>query len=99
MYPINDPQAVQNPRPDSAEYPQSRSYTEVIYNGAGLSLAVGEYTEIVTSVYGYFSGGYTGGGFYSGGYFYNPVSSVDGALLTETEDFILLETGDRLMKG
>lgn len=41
MYPVNDPQAVRNPRPDFAEYPESRSYTEVINNGAGISLTVG----------------------------------------------------------
>jgi hypothetical protein len=41
MYPINDPQAVRDPRSDVASYPQSRSYTEVIYNGVGVSIAVG----------------------------------------------------------
>lgn len=41
MYPVNDPQAVRNPRPDFPEYPESRSYTEVINNGVGIGLALG----------------------------------------------------------
>jgi hypothetical protein len=43
MYPVNDPQAVRNPRPDT-NYPQSRSYTEVIYIGPGLGLYAGALT-------------------------------------------------------
>ena len=42
MYPVNDPQAVRNPRPDFAEYPESRSYTEVINNGVGIGLSLGD---------------------------------------------------------
>lgn len=44
MYPVNDPQAVMNPRSDVVNYPQSRSYTEVFYVGAAVALAVGELT-------------------------------------------------------
>ena len=52
LYPVNDPQAVRNPRPDFSEYPQSRSYTEVINNGVSLNLYVGELTltEVFTPV-------------------------------------------------
>jgi len=72
MYPVNDPQAVRNPRPDT-NYPQSRSYTEVIYIGPGLGLAAG--TLIANGVAppstatSYFSGGMFQGGFYAGGHF------------------------------
>ena len=70
MYPVNDPQAVRNPRPDT-NYPQSRAYTEVIYNGVGLGLAVGTLTETITVVGGYFGGGMFKGGMYAGGFFSN----------------------------
>lgn len=43
LYPINDPQAVRNPRPDTS-YPQSRSYTEVILVGPGIGLATETFT-------------------------------------------------------
>jgi hypothetical protein len=43
LYPINDPQAVRNPRPDTS-YPQSRSYTEVILGGPGVNLTAGTFT-------------------------------------------------------
>ena len=99
LYPVNDPQAVRNPRPDFAEYPESRSYTEAINNGVGIGLAVGTLTEIVTVPKGFFGEGFFAGGYYSGGYFFSPVTSVDGVLLTESGDSILLESGDRLMIG
>jgi hypothetical protein len=74
MYPVNDPQAVRNPRPDSS-YPQSRSYTEVIYIGPGLGLAAGTLatnglppTPPAASPT-FFSGGFYSGGFYAGGHF------------------------------
>lgn len=74
MYPVNDPQAVRNPRPDSS-YPQSRSYTEVIYIGPGLGLAAGTLatnglppTPPAASPT-FFSGGFYSGGFYAGGFF------------------------------
>ena len=74
MYPVSDPQAVRNPRPDSS-YPQSRSYTEVIYIGPGLGLAAGTLatnglppTPPTTSPT-FFSGGFYAGGFYAGGHF------------------------------
>ena len=74
MYPVNDPQAVRNPRPDSS-YPQSRSYTEVIYIGPGLGLAAGTLatnglppTPPAASPT-FFSGGFYAGGFYAGGHF------------------------------
>jgi hypothetical protein len=136
MYPVNDPQAVRDPRSDVASYPQSRSYTEVIYNGVGVSLAVGVLTTNgitpppVTAT-SFFSGGFYAGGFYAGGYFSvgggstppaaattffsggmytggmfsggffsaTSVAVVTGALLTESGDSILLESGDRLMIG
>jgi hypothetical protein len=41
MYPVNDPQAVRNPRPDTS-YPQSRAFIEPLYVGAGTSFAVGD---------------------------------------------------------
>jgi hypothetical protein len=136
MYPVNDPQAVRDPRSDVASYPQSRSYTEVIYNGVGVSLAAGVLTTNgitpppVTAT-SFFSGGFYAGGFYAGGYFSvgggstppaaattffsggmytggmfsggffsaTSVAVVTGALLTESGDSILLESGDRLMIG
>jgi hypothetical protein len=58
MYPVNDPQAVRNPRPDTS-YPQSRSYTETIYAGSGIGffsgllvdngVSGGSYTEYILS--------------------------------------------------
>jgi len=72
MYPISDPQAVRNPRSDVASYPQSRSYTEVIYNGVGISLSVGVLTTNglpPTTGTTFFSGGFYAGGFYAGGHF------------------------------
>jgi len=44
MYPVNDPQAVMNPRSDVINNPQSRSYTEVFRLGAASPLGVGELT-------------------------------------------------------
>lgn len=74
MFPVSDPQAVRNPRPDSS-YPQSRSYTEVIYIGPGLGLAAGTLatnglppTPPAASPT-FFSGGFYSGGFYAGGFF------------------------------
>jgi hypothetical protein len=137
MYPVNDPQAVRNPRSDVTSYPQSRSYTEVIYNGVGVGLAAGTLatnglppTPPTTGIT-FFSGGFYAGGFYAGGYFSvgggsappaaattffsggmytggmfsggffsaTSVAVVTGALLTESGDSILLESGDRLMIG
>lgn len=40
LYPVNDPQAVRNPRPDLS-YPQSRALIDPIYIGAGLNVALG----------------------------------------------------------
>jgi len=74
MFPVSDPQAVRNPRSDVTSYPQSRSYTEVIYNGVGVGLAAGTLTTNgitpppVTAT-SFFSGGFYAGGFYAGGYF------------------------------
>ena len=74
MYPVNDPQAVRNPRSDVTAYPQSRSYTEVIYNGVGVGLAAGTLatnglppTPPAASPT-FFSGGFYSGGFYAGGF-------------------------------
>jgi hypothetical protein len=75
MYPINDPQAVRNPRSDVTSYPQSRSYTEVIYIGPGLGLAAGVLATNglpptpPTTGTTFFSGGFYAGGFYAGGHF------------------------------
>ena len=91
MYPINDPQAVRNPRSDVASYPQSRSYTEVIYNGVGISLAAGVLTTNgitpppVTAA-SYFSGGFYAGGFYAGGHF-SVTSGVTPPPVTATSYF------------
>jgi hypothetical protein len=137
MYPVNDPQAVRNPRSDVTSFPQSRSYTEVIYNGVGVGLAAGTLatnglppTPPIVGIT-FFSGGFYAGGFYAGGYFSvgsgstppaaattffsggmytggmfsggffsaTSVAVVTGALLTESGDSILLESGDRLMIG
>lgn len=78
MIPIGDPQAVRNPRTDTS-YSESRSYTEPLYVGAGISFAVGVLG--VTSPFpltnSYFSGGFLSSGFFAGGFFntsssYNP---------------------------
>lgn len=53
LYPINDPQAVRNPRPDFGEYPQSRSYDEVINNGVGIGLFIGDLSISGTPVQNY----------------------------------------------
>lgn len=161
LYPVNDPQAVRNPRPDLS-YPQSRSYTEAIYIGPGLALYSGVLTtngrdplsiilnaeprpynvegnaaSLITTVVpvagtSFFSGGMFEGGMYAGGYFnvtdIGPTpppaattffsggmfkggmyaggfyaggftANVDGALLQENGDFILLESNDRLLLG
>lgn len=41
LYPVNDPQALRNPRPDLS-YPQSRALIDPILIGAGSSVAIGE---------------------------------------------------------
>jgi hypothetical protein len=72
MFPVNDPQAVRNPRPDT-DYPESRSYTEPLYVGAGISFAVGVLDDLTNSTpitsTGYFSGGMFSGGLFKGGFF------------------------------
>ena len=80
LYPVNDPQAVRNPRSDVTSFPQSRSYTEVIYNGVGVGLAAGTLatnglppTPPIVGIT-FFSGGFYAGGFYAGGY-YNVTST------------------------
>jgi hypothetical protein len=70
MFPISDPQAVRNPRADTS-YPQSRSYTEVLY-GVGISISVGVLTDVITAnANTYFSGGMFDGGMFAGGFFGN----------------------------
>ena len=44
MYPVDDPQALRNPRPDIS-YPQSRSYTEPPF-GQQAALFVGQVTVV-----------------------------------------------------
>lgn len=44
VYPVNDPQAVRNPRPDTT-YPQSRAFIEQLYVGAGTAFAVGALSD------------------------------------------------------
>ena len=70
MFPISDPQAVRNPRTDTS-YPQSRSYTEPLYVGAGISFAVGVLDDSGQAVASnsYFSGGVFAGGLFKGGFF------------------------------
>jgi hypothetical protein len=70
MFPVNDPQAVRNPRPDT-NYPESRSYTEPLYVGAGISFSVGVLTDVITSggATGYFAGGMFSSGMFTGGFF------------------------------
>lgn len=40
LYPVNDPQAVRDPRPDTS-YPQSRAWVEQIYIGVGVGVQIG----------------------------------------------------------
>ena len=70
MFPISDPQAVRNPRTDTS-YPESRSYTEPLYVGAGISFAVGVLNDSAqaTASSSYFSGGLFTGGLFAGGFF------------------------------
>jgi hypothetical protein len=72
MFPVNDPQAVRNPRPDTS-YPESRSYTEPLYVGAGISFSVGVINDLGNAPpqvsTGYFAGGLFSGGLFSGGFF------------------------------
>lgn len=49
MYPVNDPQAVRNPRPDSPGYPESRAFVDQIYAGAGVGVSIGTVTVAVMS--------------------------------------------------
>jgi hypothetical protein len=70
IFPVNDPQAVRNPRPDTS-YPQSRAYIEPLYVGAGISFAVGVINDTSAAAVSnsYFSGGLFSGGLFSGGFF------------------------------
>lgn len=68
MFPVNDPQAVRNPRPDTS-YPQSRSYIEPLYVGAGMSFAVGVITDVITTPGTFFAGGMFSGGMFASQYF------------------------------
>jgi hypothetical protein len=70
MYPISDPQAIRNPRADTS-YAESRSYTEPLYVGAGISFSVGVLTDVITSggATGYFAGGMFSSGMFTGGFF------------------------------
>lgn len=68
MFPISDPQAVRNPRPDTS-YPQSRSYIEPLYVGAGMSFAVGVITDVITTPGTFFAGGMFSGGMFASQYF------------------------------
>lgn len=68
MYPISDPQAVRNPRVDTS-YPQSRSYIEPLYVGAGMSFSVGVLADTISTPGFYFSGGMFGGGMFASKYF------------------------------
>lgn len=40
LYPVNDPQALRNPRRDTT-FPQSRALIDQIYTGVGLGVAIG----------------------------------------------------------
>jgi hypothetical protein len=69
MHPVNDPQAVRNPRTDTT-YPQSRGYIEPLYVGAGIAFSVGVLGEIITAGGSkYFSGGMFSGGMFASKYF------------------------------
>jgi hypothetical protein len=70
IFPVNDPQAVRNPRTDTS-YPESRSYIEPLYVGAGIAFSVGVITDSVPVVVvnSYFSGGLFTGGLFAGGFF------------------------------
>jgi NAD-dependent SIR2 family protein deacetylase len=68
MYPISDPQAIRNPRADTS-YAESRSYTEPLYVGAGISFSVGVLTDVISNPGSYFSGGMFSGGMFASKYF------------------------------
>jgi len=69
MHPVNDPQAVRNPRTDTS-YPQSRGYIEPLYVGAGIAFSVGVLGEIIDPGGSkYFSGGMFKGGMFASKYF------------------------------
>jgi hypothetical protein len=70
MFPVNDPQAVRNPRTDTS-YSETRSYIEPLYVGAGITFSVGILGDVVTSstATGYFAGGMFSSGMLTGGFF------------------------------
>ena len=70
MFPVNDPQAVRNPRTDTT-YPESRGYIEPLYVGAGIAFSVGVLNDSVSTTVSnsYFSGGLFTGGLFAGGFF------------------------------
>jgi hypothetical protein len=98
MHPVNDPQAVRNPRTDTT-YPQSRGYIEPLYVGAGIAFSVGALTEIIQLPGSFFDGGTFAGGEFAGGFFNKAVVSTAGTLLTESGGAILLESGSLLLIG
>jgi hypothetical protein len=77
MFPVNDPQAVRNPRTDTS-YPESRSYIEPLYVGAGIAFSVGVLNDIspTSTSISYFSGGLFAGGLFKGGFFNTSSSYV-----------------------
>ena len=70
MHPVNDPQAVRNPRTDTT-YQQTRGYIEPLYVGAGIAFSVGVLKDVITSgaATGYFAGGMFSSGMFTGGFF------------------------------
>jgi hypothetical protein len=70
MHPVNDPQAVRNPRTDTT-YQQTRGYIEPLYVGAGIAFSVGAINDInpTSTSISYFSGGLFAGGLFKGGFF------------------------------
>jgi len=47
LYPVNDPQAVRDPRPDTS-YPESRALVDQIQIGVGVSSNIGTLFGIIT---------------------------------------------------
>lgn len=66
MYPVNDPQAVRDPRPDTS-YPQSRALLLQVNTGAGVGVTIGD--PLLRSVTGFTV-------FSSGGVSYSPTNTT-----------------------
>ena len=66
MYPVNDPQAVRDPRPDTS-YPQSRALLLQVNAGAGVGMTIGDLLPRSVTGFTVFS---------SGGVSYSPTNTT-----------------------